>query len=377
MLLESLVEYFFTKALDSAVKKGLLNNLIFQLPSKGIAERYLKLTDDELLSFYRNEQRVEISLNNRSYVLPMSVVFEPTELVGSQLMCHIEKEVFKVADKYRSYIEPITQILRHDKKSFDGRVTRLSACTNNTIYLQEASYYEGVATNFSMDHKPKDHKNTLREWLHGNHGNNGSFGDFETSPLVNHIGVVCMIETIDGMIITQKRSKKVTNRGGTLSSSASGSINWNDIRTLQSPFSINKLAESTVREVNEELGVATHSMRFLGLLREYLRGGKPELYFFARVKEPFETLKDKWQDTEHKDESTDIVGYEFHSDRVCSNNENSREEFEKTVSSILDQIKKKANLTLTTGILLAAKHILHASSNNRAQLAPNNDSTKP
>ena len=350
-----LAGYVATKVLDKAIDTVLFNEKFRDwFRRTGIAEQYLSLNAEQLLSFYRNESPLDVSLAGRRYVLPMSVVLESTVSAGTDILCETEPGSFTVPERLIAYTQPVKDVLEKDRKSFDGRVTRLYAHHENKLILQEASYFEGVSTNFAVDHRPKGRTESLREMLHAN---TSSFGGFESNPLVNHIGVVCMVETIDGMLIVQKRSRNVTNRGGTLSSSVSGVVDWTDIRSQQSPFSINTLAESIYREANKELGVAPNQIVFLGLLREFLRGGKPEVYYFARTEEPFGTLRTKWLQAEHREESTDITGYEFHSDRIDSG-ELSRDSLKARVRHIMEEIGQDANLTLTAGIALTTKHVL-------------------
>ena len=321
----------------------------------GDAGFYQNLTTEQLYALYRAEIPLEAILAGRRYRLPVSIVIESSDDRHPDLVCEKRPDKYSIPDILADYTRPVAKALDGDEKSHDGQVVRLASLENDTLVLQEASYYEGVATNFAMDHRPEGHSKSLRELLHAE---SGGFGDFENNPLVNHIGVVCMIETSDGKLIVQKRSQQVTNRGDTLSSSVSGAVDWADIAPLSSPFSIGKLAESALREAFEELGIAIKDIDFLGLLREFPRGGKPEIYYFARTDMPFQTAYDKWKKNARDDtESREIFGYEFLSTHVRPD-KLSRDAFEERTGRILDQIGKSANLTLVTGVVLTAKHIL-------------------
>lgn len=353
---EFLLGYAATKVLDKTIDTVLFSERYrTRFSLSGIAEKYLKLSAEQLLAFYHKEKPLEIALSGRRYVLPMSMVLDPSAQQKAEICCETMPGIFSVPEKFIAYTDPVKKVLAKDKKSFDGRVVRLANLDQTKLFLQEASYYEGVATNFAIDHCPKGRLDSFRELVHGN---SGSFGDLEMNPLVNHLGVVCMVETVDGMLVVQKRSRNVTNRGGTLSSSVSGAINWTDIRTKTSPFSINGLVESTFRETIEELGISSgDEIVFLGLLREFLRGGKPELYFFARTEEPFGKVRAKWRQAEGRKESTDIMGFEYHSLRVGTD-ELSRDGFKARVRQLMDKTGNTANLTLTAGVALTTRYIL-------------------
>ncbi|MEJ2463485.1 MAG: hypothetical protein P8098_17925 [Candidatus Thiodiazotropha sp.] len=351
---EFIASYLATKALDTLLFSETLRP---RFTTKGLAERYQSLSAEELNTFYRAEMPLEITLAGRRYILPMSIITELSNSSDrpSEIRCYKLPDKYSVPDVLIDYTKPVLKALEKDSKSHDGQVTRLASFDSNKLFVQEASYYEGVATNFSMDHLPRGRKESLRELLHSE---SGSFGSFDKNPLVNHIGVICMVETGDGKLIVQKRSRKVTNRGGTLSSSSSGVVDWTDIAFKEAPFSLESLAESTFRESFEELHVSIKKIVFLGLLREFLRGGKPEVYFFARTEEPFQTVYNKWRvSAKDKVESKDLIEYEFHSDRI-GKDELSRDAFKERVRRILDQVGDNANLTLVAGVILAAQHQL-------------------
>jgi len=95
-----------------------------------------------------------------------------------------------------------------------------------------------------------------------------------------------MFETSDGMLVAQRRSSFVANRPHTVSASVSGALDWSDLPQKSESgavLALSDLVRGAFRESLEELGAEPEALRYLGLVREYLRGGKPELYFFART----------------------------------------------------------------------------------------------
>lgn len=322
--------------------------------STGIAERYLSLNARQLLSFYCNEFPLNVSFARCHYVIPAAIVLDSSTESADGVTCSIRDDVYSVPRRFASYIDPVNHVLQQDRRTYDGRVTRLAALDNRNLVLQEASYFDGVATNFALDHRPDNCSQSLRMNLQKKRG---TFGDFASSPLVNHIGVVCMVVTSDGVLIVQERSNSVTNRGGTLSASVSGAVNWEDVTKLTSPLTVNSLAVSILREALEELGIHVREIAFLGLLREFLRGGKPEVYFYARSEESYAALRDKWKQAEHQMESFGLIGYELNSDSV-NFSELSRNAIEKRFREIMESIGPNANLTLIAGTALLGMHLL-------------------
>ena len=322
---------------------------------KGFTDRYHTLSAEQLISFYRNESPLKIELFGKLYVLPLSVCAQYSDNSLSLVLCKKNDIKYSVPEVLTDYTTPILNELKKDNKSHDGAVTRLASFEDNVCVLQEASYFDGVATNFAIDHLPIDRTETLRQYLHSN---SHSLGGLRNNSLVNHVGMVCMIETSDGKLIIQKRGSDVSNRAGTLSSSVSGAIDWSDIYDKDTPFPIEDLAESILRETSEELNISIDKVVYLGLLREYLRGGKPELYFFAKTHSPFHAVYSKWRENaKDRHESSSLIEYDYHSNRL-EESEFARDSFQQRVEWILTSINEDANLTLVAGIIMTTSYLL-------------------
>lgn len=96
---------------------------------------------------------------------------------------------------------------------------------------------------------------------------------------------------------------------------------------------------------------------FLGLIRDFLRGGKPDFYFYGRSGLSFNEIKKVMKTIEGKDETLGIKGIEFHSDNLKSD-ENSRLAFCQRVIKGLEDVGKEANLTLITGLILCCRRFM-------------------
>jgi len=99
---------------------------------------------------------------------------------------------------------------------------------NREIEVGRCKYFDSLRTSFSLDFVLPREGKSLREILHGS---KGTFGQLGNARLPNHMGLVVIIETVDGQIVAQERSSKVQIRPGTLSASVSGTFEKNDLVT--------------------------------------------------------------------------------------------------------------------------------------------------
>ncbi len=364
MAWEILAGYALEKALDAGTRIAAKGIQLFSVKqARGwrppLAERHLTLSGQQLLDAYEKDAPIDAEFAGQRYVLPASLDFAPRahgELDEQGLMFAMVNGDFQLDEALADYVAPIKKAAGVDARLFDGKVTRLGSFTVDGVStLLPASYFDALATNFAMDHRPTGRAESLRQLLHGR---THSSGALSASKLVNHVGVVCMIEAADGMLIAQRRSSKVANRPGGISASVSGAVNFTDFRTLGAqPFGLSALAGSVFRETLEEIGVEPHDIRFLGLLREFLRGGKPEMYFYARSAASTQRILDRSTTAEGRSETTSIKAFEFHSERVGVDDA-SRYAFQQRAKGILDVTGADANFTFIAGVLLASKHVL-------------------
>ena len=324
-----------------------------------LAERFLHLDAAALLAAYPNEPRLALGLAGRTHVLPAQLLREPEgdgRLSAQSLAFTVSDEAFRPSSALDGYVKPVRELAARDARLFDGTVVRLASFSPQGGILTPASYFDALGTNLAMDHRPSGTRETLRELAR----RGGRLGDFAESPLVNHLGLVCMFETSDGMLVAQRRSSFVANRPHTVSASVSGALDWSDLPQKSeggAVLALSDLVRGAFRESLEELGAEPEALRYLGLVREYLRGGKPELYFFARTSLSATRLATAQRDAASRGESGALEFLPFHGDSV-SRSARSRSAFEERVEQCLEAVKGDANLTFVAGILLAARHVL-------------------
>jgi transcriptional regulator with XRE-family HTH domain len=329
---------------------------------------------DELISFYSNEESVGISLCNALIKLPFAFAIKPRGrgLCDEQkIQIRISNEApYKIPSELSKYSDPVA-IEASQLGHFDGTVFRLAEIASvdegKILTLRRTSYFDALGTNFNMDSLRGESLGSLRQFLHGRSRrlHVGLKGD----PLVNHLGVVIMVETADGYLIVQERSGEVANRAFTRSSSISGSIKEKHLAkfTSETLLSLSDIAVIAAEHGVEELAVDIENLYFLGLLREYLRGGKPELYFLARTKLKLSEVQSRLRHAEHRRESKAISGIAFRnaakSGAVGLSDDDS---FDFRVALAFQAIQETGNMTLIAGLLLAADHVKRTRSQGAA-----------
>lgn len=361
--------YAAEKALDAVFKatapkvRRLFAEGVHRRRGGTLADRFLLLEGKSLAAFYRNEKLIEITVAGETFVLPAVFVHEPADdgqLSQQELEFAVSAEPFAVKAALDAYVEPVRSLAQKDSRLFDGKVVRLAALTRTGGVLSSAGYFDALATNFAMDHKPAGRADSLRQFVHVD----GHLEPLDESSLVNHIGIAIMVETSDGMLVAQRRSSRVANRPRSISASVSGALNWTDIWQAGdgvAPLST-FLLRGAYREALEELGIGIESddVRYLGTIRELLRGGKPEVYFFARTPVASRELAQRRKHAEGRHETKALDFHELHSERVEST-ESARYQFQRRVEHILQQTGDSANFTFVAGTLLIASYVLQMS----------------
>jgi hypothetical protein len=146
------------------------------------------------------------------------------------------------------------------------------------LTVQDVAYEDYVRTNLLLDAKASPDEASLREVIH----RSGKLEVLRESPLANNLGVNALIFTADGSLITQRRSREVLVRPGEYCPSASGTVSASDVP--DEPASLASIA--LLREASEEIGlpmVRQPAVTVLGITRELIRGGQPELFIACVV----------------------------------------------------------------------------------------------
>jgi hypothetical protein len=159
-----------------------------------------------------------------------------------------------------------------------------------------------------VDAKLNKNGQTLRGRFHSK----GKLENLDKSLLANLMGIDILLFTADGSLIMQKRSKKVAAFPGKLCPAASGTVSALDVPNN----SITLKDMPKLREAFEEIGVRKEDIPgekifFLGITRELIRGGQPEMFFFAETSLSKNDVIKRWKDARDSWESKALVFYDF------------------------------------------------------------------
>lgn len=164
------------------------------------------------------------------------------------------------------------------KDFFNGENARLMHISDQTktLMFQKTFYFDYLKTNLSLDASIASY-GSLRKLIN----KNGTLEELDGSILANATGINGLIFSNDGYMIVQKRKDIVLIRPGEICSGFSGTVDFIDINHVnEAGGTLDKL--DILREMVEELGVnrdEIKSRKFLGITRELIRGGTPEIFY--------------------------------------------------------------------------------------------------
>lgn len=261
-----------------------------------------------------------VTTEQGSVIVPQALLYEntahlPLEAFRFQVDSH--SPLYTLPRTIKSKAECLLALHRQkDRRMFDSATIRLNRVEPDaagvTFVVSKAHYFDYVATNYSIDARLDDWDASLRDMVHAP----GRLDTLETSSLANHIGLGALLFTVDNFVILPVRSHRGVNIWqGEISPSVSGATSYTrDIHRLKDGDIAGWIAGEAIEELNLEGNhIEAHGVHLLGVTRELLRGGKPELFFFARltitraeVERRFATAPDRvenaellWMDISH------------------------------------------------------------------------------
>ena len=304
----------------------------------------------------------ELPYKGNGLRLPQILILDNTKrkLPMSSIKLQYNGDVFGLNNAIRSLtedsFEELLNYLRKKRRYSNEQNLRLVSIIEEEggvlLKVQPVEYKYFVHTNLVLDAKSKKGKQTLREYLHFN----GKLDDLEKTPLANHLGVNILLFTADGSLIMQERSKKVAFRIKELCSAASGAVSLNDVPT---EITLEKM--SKLREAFEEIGISETDVPpdqifFLGITRELIRGGKPEMFLFGKTNLSEKQIKKKREDARDKWESKKLIFFPFGqiTDKDLSNTME-KHKFLSKVDEFTDEYIDKSSVPLLTAVALWVK----------------------
>lgn len=327
--------------------------------------RYLKLTSDQLIQKYAEEETLQVLFGEVSWVLPQVCVFDNSKhhIPVSAITVELDSlnPEYIIPTKLETKAEDILQEIGH--LFHDSTTIRLNRVIHDhghiALLVSKAHYLEYVATNYAMDAllMERGWTKTLRDVV--NPGKR--LEPLETSLLANHIGVNVLVFTSDNYLLLPMRShEKVGIWHQQMMASISGAASYDDDMwgTQSGPVA------AWIREGREELGLENSDFGgpaiFLGITRELLRGGKPEFFFAVHlavsrfsVEQKFVKARDRWENKE-------LRWFEFTTPlNLLATNED-RATFVKEFSLLTTQYQSTLSQPLQASLALWFKYMMEA-----------------
>jgi len=258
---------------------------------RGSTQKFVDWEFSDWMTIYHNEllqsEMVDIPIGEKKYILPQTILCDFSEkgISPESVKIRLSEKRFKVAEKILGVSNAAFQSLKKTptgKKLWNGPHVRLTnvAMGGDECWLEfeHVGYMDYARTNLVMDYRDKKYRQSLREVIHGD----GQLCPLDRSLLANLVGINVLILTADGHMIVAERSKNVAFRPGEFCPAASGGLTEQDVKDKHTLSSVEKTVELV-----EEIGVHSHQVeideiKLLGITRELIRGGTPEMFFVGR-----------------------------------------------------------------------------------------------
>lgn len=257
-----------------------------QLILKSIGDQHPPLDwDYPFESLYTGEQtiiRIQVEAG-QSRFLPQALLLGPSEAADeATISLALDQKDFQPAQGFK--VQVGYEFYRRNadgtekKIFFNGLNARLVDWDpeSRQLTFQGNYYYDYLQTNLSLDY-PLPIIGSLRQYI----TRDGKLEPLNKSKLANTTGINGLLFSNDGFMIIQKRGDNVLIRPGELCSGFSGTVDKSDV-AYAVPSGGTLLNLDTLREMAEEIGIWPHEVgtrRFLGITRELIRGGTPEMFY--------------------------------------------------------------------------------------------------
>lgn len=195
----------------------------------------------------------------------------------------------------------------HQNSAKSNNITiRLSDFSNDgntlTLSTERSTYYHMLITNRCMDFEFEDDI-TLRKLYEYKK----TISPLNESFFSNQIGINGLIISKDGYVLLEKRDNKKTTWKNKFAQSISLALKEDDLKKMVNgvipateegaEFNLKKIIEKTIKGNfgldESDYQVFTVNKNFLGLARDLLEGGKPNLYFYVVTNDSAEELAKK------------------------------------------------------------------------------------
>jgi len=213
----------------------------------------------------------------------------------NRILFSIEEQTFtvplEIEDRTYKFYKELRLNLQKNFKFYNALNVRLKSCRLERGYInmkiQPVDYESYVHTNLVLD--ATECNDSLRMYLH----RDGKLEPLESSPLANNLGINFLLFTSSGYLLVVKRSEEVAFRRGEFAPSVSGTVSYSDFCGKQVVRGSKGLF---MRELEEELGITVNDidkLEFLGIARDLIRGGEPELFLLVKTRLTRKQIQEK------------------------------------------------------------------------------------
>lgn len=265
--------------------------------------RHTQIKDKQSKAYRKHMERVDEYLKKKLCLCSLNVfanVLADTEIKfedtnkNHELSPFIISHADEILQAHKNSITKNSDTIRLADFDYEEKTLKL--------ITERSTYYHMLVTNRCMDYRFANGMSIRDTYEYGS-----QISPLKDSGLGNQIGINGLVITNNDYILIEKRGQKKTTWKNKFGQSISFALKEKDL-LLQEDGTIKgdtNTAEANLKKVIEKsladnFGLTTEDYdtfiikeNFLGLARDLLEGGKPNLYFYVRVKYDAETLKNK------------------------------------------------------------------------------------
>ncbi|MDP2312868.1 MAG: AAA family ATPase [Pseudomonadota bacterium] len=229
------------------------------------------------------------------FVLPQVVLFDRADL-GDRPVVSIAREgsVFTLAGEDSHPVIVALKAARGPALLTNGRWARLAGwnARDRRLTVQECSYYAWLILNVAAD-GVTDSPGAESPRAQGSQGRLAAPGGHDAA---DQIGINVLLVTSDGKLLYHRRGDRPLIRPRELAAAASGTVGMADLPTASTSFDLD-----TFPAVLASLGslglqpADVAAVRFLGLTRELIRSGTPDLTYVALTSLTAAAVQGRWE----------------------------------------------------------------------------------
>jgi hypothetical protein len=271
---------------------------------------FLRLKLLQLQAAYKNEVSwMELPFGNDVRTVPLlaAALWTAHTNQAARVQVTLRDDQFKLNNEIQGLTEPALQAYLAFLKQRDRpeprpdlnlRIANWHEVENNTeITVQPVSYFDHIRTNLTMDYVHEAGGYCLRESVH----TDGRLEPIGRTSLADHLGIDTLLFSVDGHLIVSRRSRRLAVTVGKLGCVGAGALKLSDFPKYRRRVALPKL--NLLRELFEETtltesDIDLDSLHILGVGRDLLRGGKPQLFLSVRSLLTADRILRKWESAE-------------------------------------------------------------------------------